>query len=122
MYVPNVSGECFLEGGADLCEDGFGVVAFGGGEALVAEDVLDFMHAQPVLVEERGAGVAGEVPVEVLGDAGTRGNNAEGGVGLTVGTDGGETLRGVVGAEDGEWTAREEGGQGQHERQKTWPP
>ena len=87
------SGEGGDEGAVHLLEGGLGIVALGGGLPLVTEDELYLLHAESSLVEERAAGVAGEVPVEVLLQPGDGGQTAEVEVTLTVGADGGEVLR-----------------------------
>ena len=50
---------------------------FGGFLFLVAKDVLDFLHTEAALVEEGAASVAGQMPMEVLLDAGELGYLAD---------------------------------------------
>ena len=97
----------------DLFVEGGGIVAFGGELFAVAQDVLDFLHAQAVLVEQGGAGVAGQVPVEVAGQAGLGGHLAEEAVGVLVVADVGEALEGVVAGDELQGAAPEERGEGQ---------
>jgi len=104
-----------VEGVEHLGEERLGIVPLGGGLALVAEDELDFLHAEAVLVEEGTAGVAGQVPVEVFGDACGLGYEAQVLVAVCVVADGGESLDGGIACEDGEWCAVEECGEGNGE-------
>ena len=106
------SGESVSQGLLHLLVDGFGVVALGGGLSLVAQDVLYLLHAQAALVEQCGAGVACQMPVQVLADGGELCHLPQVFVSFFVVAYGGQLLGRLVALQQAGGLAAEEGVEG----------
>ena len=77
-------------------------------EALVAEHVLDLLHHESSLVQERAAGVAGQVPMDMLPDSRCCSYLANQLVAMAVMADIGKGLDGWVSLDDIEGLAAED--------------
>ena len=77
-------------------------------EALVAEYMLDFLHHEASLVQQRATGVAGQVPVDMFLDSCSHCHLADQLVAMAVVTDIGKGLDGWVSLDDIEGLAAED--------------
>ena len=62
----------------------------------MAKDILNLLHLKAVLIEQSTTGVAGEVPVQAVGDARCGTHLTEEPVGIAVAADGREMLHGTI--------------------------
>ena len=77
-------------------------------EALVAEHVLNLLHHEASLVQQRATGVAGQVPVDMLPDSSSCSNLADQLVAMAIVADIGKGLDGWVSLDDIEGLAAED--------------